>query len=498
MTFVNLRFYPAILCLILIVALIQSCFKNRQLSNRLSKALLLIFSYISIGLFDWRFCLCVLAVTLIAFISAIKIEIAENDKRGGIMAAVSVIVLVAFLGVFKYLNFFMSSITAGFGHSWTTVNIILPIGISFYVFSAIGYILDVRWGVIPAEKNFLDMALYMSFFPKLVCGPIVNARDFLPQLKEDRKITWKNIEVGIQIFVFGMFKKFLLADRLALFVNDTFAAPAAYGTLTIWLAVLSYYLQLYFDFSGYSDMAIGISKLFGYDIKRNFNLPFIARNISDFWDRWHISLTTWLNEYVFNPIAMRFRRRVARLPKEKRARYKMLPTYGALMITFLVSGLWHGAGYTFIIWGLCHGVYSVIHSIYANWMKKHHRDFAEHKSKVVVALDILANYIVINVIQVIFRAETLGKAMSIYKRMFIWHAGVEQPYTWAFFAFVILAVATFAAYRRSRSLSLSSVEGYYPIMDLCTVKGLFFFFVMLGFTLLAGYFGSTYFIYAQF
>lgn len=379
MTFVNLLFYWAVVCLLLAVVLIQVCCKERQLSNLLTKVLLLIFSYISIGLLDWRFCLCITAVILITYFSALWIGNAEKMKRGGVITIVSVVFLVAFLGVFKYLNFFVSSVMAVFGHSWTTVNIILPIGISFYVFSAIGYILDVSWGIIPAEKSFLDMALYMSFFPKLVCGPIVSARDLLPQLKEDKRVSWKNIEIGIQIFVFGMFKKFLLADRLALFVNDTFAAPAAYGTLTIWLAVFSYYIQLYFDFSGYSDMAIGVFKIFGYDVKQNFNLPFVARNISDFWDRWHISLSTWLNEYVFNPLSIYFKRKVARLPKEKRSKYKMLPTYAALLITFLVSGLWHGAGFTFIVWGLCHGVYSVIHSIYANRMKKHHRQFVENK-----------------------------------------------------------------------------------------------------------------------
>lgn len=498
MTFVNLLFYPAVFCVFLVCVLIQKLCKDSQISNRSTKAVLLAFSYVCIGLFDWRFCVCITAVILITYFSAITMKASGKAKREGVITAVAVTILVAFLGLFKYLNFFMGSIMVVFGRSWTAVNIILPIGISFYIFSAIGYVLDVHWGNIEAERSILDMALYLSFFPKLICGPIASAQDFLPQLKQKRDMTLENIAAGVQIFAFGLFKKIVLADHLAVFVDEVFWSPTAFGTMTVWLAVFSYYIQLYFDFSGYSDMAIGISRVFGYDIKKNFNLPFIARNISDFWDRWHISLSGWLNEYVFNPLALRFKRKVSQLPKDKRKKYKMLPNYAALLITFLVSGLWHGAGFTFIVWGLCHGVYSVIHSGYANWMKKEHREFAENKSGVIIALDILANYIVLNIIQVLFRAESLDKAFEVYRVMFSVHAGLEQPYAWSFVSFIVLLTATLAAFARSRKRGQRVTEGYYPINDLCSIKGLTIFFLEIGLIAGLAYVGESYFIYAQF
>lgn len=449
------------------------------------------------ALYDIRYCLCMTGVILFTYFAGLGIERAQGKAQHR-LTVFAVAALLAVLGVFKYLNFFMSTALALAGKTWTNLAIILPLGISFYIFSAIGYVLDVSWGNLRAEHSLLDMALFLAFFPKQVCGPIVNARDFLPQLKQDRRITLAGLETGAQIFVFGLFKKIVLADRLAVFVDDVFYAPAAYGTATIWLAVFSYFLQLYFDFSGYSDMAVGISKMFGYDIARNFNLPFIARNIAEFWDRWHISLSSWLNEYLFNPVAMKCKRAMAKWPKEKRKKYKNLPTYAALLITFLLSGLWHGAGFTFIVWGLLHGVYSVIHNMYAARMKKRRRGHPHRTTKPMLLLQILANYFVLNLIQVFFRAESLAQAGYIFKRMFSIQVGVEQPYTWSFFAAAVLLIATLAAWRRAKKQGLSEVEGYYPLADLSTVRGLTVFFVACGLTIMLAYFGETYFIYGRF
>ena len=498
MSFVDFWFYPATIALLGFVTLLQGILRNRErLSNTLSKTVLLIFSYVVMARYDIRFCLCMTGVILLTYAAGLSIERAQ-DKARHRLTVFAVAALVLILGVFKYLNFFMSTAFGLAGKAWTTLNIILPLGISFYIFSAIGYVLDVSWGNLKAERSLLDMALFLSFFPKQVCGPIANARDFLPQLKENRRVTLKGLEAGVQIFIFGFFKKLVLADHLAVFVDDVFYAPPAYGTATIWLAVFSYFLQLYFDFSGYSDMAVGVSKMFGYDLPRNFNLPLIARSIGEFWDRWHISLSSWLNEYLFNPIALKFKRTVAEWPKEKRRKYKNLPTYAAVIITFLLSGLWHGAGFTFIVWGLLQGIWSVAHDVYAGWMRKHHREFVQNKPRFVVLLDIFANYFVLTLIQVFFRAESLGQAGYIYKRMFSLHVGVEQPYTWAFFAAAVLLIATIAACVHSRKRGLREVEGYYPLMDLSTVRGLTVFFVACGLSLMLAYFGETYFIYGNF
>jgi alginate O-acetyltransferase complex protein AlgI len=283
----------------------------------------------------------------------------------------------------------------------------------------------------------------------------------------------------------------VLADHIAVFVDEVYSAPVAYNTATVWLAVFSYFLQLYFDFSGYSDMAIGLFKILGYDVERNFNLPFISTTISEFWNRWHISLGSWLNEYLFNPIAMAMGRKLAVQPKKIRKKLKNLPSYAAVMITFLVSGIWHGAGWTFVIFGLLHGTISVIQQIYANLTKS-------KKVKWMHYIDILLFYVCVNLIQVIFRADNVTQAVQIYRLMFTAHTGIAQPYTWSFFAYVLLIIGTLMAYRKSAASGDNEINGYYPIQDLSTIKGLTIFFVVCGLAIIMGYFGETYFIYGQF
>lgn len=498
MSFIDFRFYPCVICLCGGVALLQYLLKTKKtLSQTITKSLLLAFSYLVMWLYDIRFCLCLTGVILFVYFAGRAIAQASGKSRHTI-TVFTVTTLLTVLGIFKYLNFFLSTAFSLAGKSWSNLTIILPLGISFYILSAIGYVLDVSWQNIPAEQSLLDMALFLAFFPKQVCGPIVNARDFLPQLKENRRITRKSLETGVQIFLFGFFKKFVLANHLALLVDDVYAAPVAYGTATVWLAVFSYYLQLYFDFSGYSDMAVGVSTVFGYDLGHNFNLPFIAPNISGFWDRWHISLTSWLNVYIFNPIALKLKRSVVKWPKKYREAFKNLPNYTAVMLTFLISSLWHGVGFTFIVWGFLHALFLVLHRLYAGWVKKHHRDLVQNKRKSVMVLDVTANYVLINLIQVFFRASSVSQAFFILRRMFTVNAGIEQPYTWSFIAAAVLLTATLAACRRAKKQGLDEVEGYYPLADLRTFRGLTAFFTACGLTILFSYFGEAYFIYGRF
>lgn len=495
MSFTDWYFYPAVIGLIFLLIFIQFAMKERKaLANRFMKAVLLGFSYLSMWLYDYRFCLCITVVILITYYGALKLE-GLDERRKKYLTVMVVVLLLGMLGIFKYLNFFMSTVMRVAGREWNSLKVILPIGISFYIFSAVGYVLDVSWGYVRAEKSLLDIALFLSFFPKLICGPIVAGRDFLPQLKEQRRVTAANVKIGIQVFVFGLFKKAVLADHLGIFVDDVFGAVPAYDTLSIWMAVFSSFLQLYFDFSGYSDMAIGTARILGYEIGRNFNVPFAAKNISEFWDRWHISLTNWLNEYVFNPIAIQLKRVVSSWTKGRRKRYRMLPTCTALLITFLVSGLWHGAGFTFIVWGLCHGIYSIFHVVYANWMRRHHREFEEHKGRLVVVVDVLANYLFLNLIQVFFRADSLGQAFTIFRFMFSIHQGIHQLYVWTFLAYILLATATIAAYRRTEG---KVIVGFYPLQDLDTFRGRTVFLAFCELTFLFAYMGETFFAYANF
>jgi alginate O-acetyltransferase complex protein AlgI len=498
MSFIDFWFYPQTALLVLILLAVQLIFgKKENVAGTLSKIILLAYSFYTLVCYNYKYALVLLAVIMVTYLFALMIE-RSDGKRRSIATAIGVSVLICILGYFKYFNFFLDSICSVIGLSWTEINIILPLGISFYIFSAISYLLDVNWYAMKADKNLMNVALFLAFFPKLVCGPILRGRDFLPQLQSYRRLEWKNFCEGIQIFVFGFFKKIVLADHLAVFVDEVYSAPVAYNTATVWLAVFSYFLQLYFDFSGYSDMAIGVFKILGYDVDCNFNLPFIAKNISEFWDRWHISLSSWLNEYLFNPIALKYKRKLAVQPKNIRKKYKNLPAYNAILITFLLSGLWHGAGWTFIIWGILQGILSVIHSMYANVLKAKKVSWAVDKKKWLHVVDILICYVSLNLIQVFFRADNVQQAFQIYRLMFTYHEGISQPYTWSFFTYLILIIATVMAYRKAVASENSEINGYYPIQDLSTVKGLTVFFVVCGLAIIMGYFGETYFIYGQF
>lgn len=268
---------------------------ERRAPKRFKELFLLIASYFFYGYWDWRFCFLLLFVTVISYFTA-------RYSKYKALFAVGVITPLAVLGVFKYFDFFLSSFSAVIGRDIGALRIILPVGISFYTFQALSYVIDVRRGKLEVEKDFVKLALYISFFPQLVAGPIVRASDFLPQLYEERKVTAENIKWGVQVFVFGLFKKIVLADHISVFIDDVYRAPSAFHWSAILLAVISYSLQIYFDFSGYSDMAIGCAKCLGYDFKRNFDLPYISRSVTEFWRRWHISLSTWLKEYLYIPL----------------------------------------------------------------------------------------------------------------------------------------------------------------------------------------------------
>ncbi|MDR2392965.1 MAG: membrane-bound O-acyltransferase family protein [Treponema sp.] len=318
--------------------------------RRVQHSLLLIASYIFYGWWDWRFCLLMLLLTIVTYSAAIHLE---NQKPHPLYIIMGVSVPLLILGIFKYANFFITSFMA----MWRiervgSLPIILPVGISFYTFQSLSYTIDVYRKKVVAEKDFLKLALYIAFFPQLVAGPIVRASDFLPQLEEHRNVSLHNFKIGIQIGIFGLFKKVVIADWLSVFVDDVFSTPHAFHAISILLAVIAYSIQIYFDFSGYSDMAIGCAKCLGYDFVRNFNMPYISRNISEFWRRWHISLSSWLKEYVYIPMGGN--------------RKGVVRTYINNMLTMLLGGLWHGADWTFVAWGGVHGIALCIHKLYRN------------------------------------------------------------------------------------------------------------------------------------
>ena len=438
---------------------------------------LLVASYVFYGWWDWRFCFLMLLLTVVAYSTAKHLD---NERYRRLAITIGIAVPLLILAFFKYTNFFLDSFSSAFGiENMRSLNIILPVGISFYTFQSMSYTIDVyRKKIKPAK--LLDVALYISFFPQLVAGPIVKAQDFLPQLEQDRRVTLKGLEAGLQIFVMGMFKKIVLADRLSVFVDDVFAAPAAYSSLTVILAVISYALQIYFDFSGYSDMAIGCAKCMGYDLQRNFNLPYLSKNPSEFWKRWHISLSTWLQEYLYIPLGGN--------------RKGKTRTYINLMLTMILGGLWHGASWTFVIWGTLHGLALCVHKAVA----KSRRD----KKHLPAPVLILINNIFVCLCWIFFRADRFGTALCVLNKIFIWSGGVQQIYFWLIFAVVIEILYVIWCAVMSKKHPEGNVKftlnAYYFRHDLSTVKGLFLFFLEIMAVIGLAYTGGSPFIYFQF
>lgn len=299
----------------------------------------------------WLILLILLSAS-IDYFTAQWLERAEHADVRRLLLVGSISCNLGLLAFFKYSNFFLD--TGGTLLNWfgwqvphRTLNILLPLGISFYTFETISYVVDVYRGRAHAVRSLLDYALYIMFFPHLVAGPIVRPRDFLPQLRTRKRFDWDRLQLGAQFFCIGLLKKAVLADHLAVVADPVFADPEAFSSSATWLAVLAYSGQIFCDFSGYSDMAIGIAHSLGFKLPMNFNMPYLAANITDFWRRWHISLSSWLRDYLYIPLGG--------------SRHGTVRTYVNLIVTMLLGGLWHGAGWTFVLWGLYHGVLLALH-----------------------------------------------------------------------------------------------------------------------------------------
>lgn len=439
--------------------------------------MLLAASYVFYAYWDWRFAFLLLGLTAVAYFSALGY--AKTGKKG--CTAIGVVVPLVVLGFFKYFNFFVDSFAELFGIQRTgTLNIIIPLGISFYTFQALSYTVDVARGKIAEEKNFVRLAMYISFFPQVVSGPVVKARDFLPQLKEDRNISLKNLEKGIQYFVFGLFKKIVIADRIAVGVNAVFSAPENYHGVSILLAVIGYAVQIYCDFSGYSDMAIGCGKALGYDLTRNFNMPYISKNVTEFWKRWHISLSTWLMEYLYIPLGGN--------------RKGVVRTYINLFLTMLIGGLWHGSSWNFVIWGALHGGALCVHKI---WMKLLGHDKHYKGKPLGNIMSGICTFLFVSFCWIFFRADTFGTAIKVIKGIFTWQSGIVFYSSWTVLALVLTVIFTGVAMIRSAKQK-TAPEGFYPMVNLNTVWGLTILLVAIGLAVGLAYTGSSPFIYVQF
>ena len=310
--------------------------------------LLLIASYFFYASWDYRFLFLLIFSTALDYFSGLKMEAATSVKTKRSWFWASVIINLGFLGVFKYYNFFAGSFAAALAQIGVqanpfTLSVILPVGISFYTFHGLSYVIDIYNGKIKAEKNVIDYALFVSFFPLLVAGPIERATHLLPQIKERRCFNYSNAVDGLRQILWGLFKKIVIADSCAEYATMIFNNSAGYSGSTLVLGAVFFAFQIYGDFSGYSDIAIGTARLFGIDLLRNFAFPYFSRDIAEFWRRWHISLTTWFRDYLYIPLGG------SKVGNSRKVRN--------IFIIFLVSGFWHGANWTFLAWGALNALY---------------------------------------------------------------------------------------------------------------------------------------------
>ena len=381
MTFVFL-FLP-IVCLIYLLA-------KKELHN----AILLAASILFYAWGEPRY-LAIMILTILAnYVGAIALDKHKKYKKPILLATIAVD--LSFLLYFKYFNFFIDNINSIFAMDITFLEVIMPIGISFYTFQAMSYLIDVYKGDAKVQKDIYKLALYISLFPQLVAGPIVKYRDVDEQI-DHRTVTFDKVSYGVKRFIIGLAKKMLLANTLGAVADEIFGLPVAQASPQLaWVGAIFYSLQLFYDFSGYSDMAIGLGSIFGFKFLENFNYPYISKSITEFWRRWHISLSTWFKEYLYIPLGGNRKGNVR--------------TYVNLFLVFLATGFWHGASWNFIFWGLWHGVFIIFEKM-TGWHK-------ESKSRIISGAQHIYTIFVFVIGWVMFRAENMSYATDYIKNMF--------------------------------------------------------------------------------
>lgn len=429
-------------------------------TNFARKTMLLIASWYFYAYWDWRFLSLIWISTVVDYFVGDALGREKNKSVRRFLLGFSLFVNLGLLFFFKYFNFFiesMSTILERIGLHSGTLDIILPVGISFYTFQTLSYTIDVYRGRLKPQESLLDFSLFVCFFPQLVAGPIVRASNFLPQLRTYKPISWANVYTGGQLFVYGLFKKVFLADRLAMFPDHVFSNAGAYDCLTTWMAAGAYSLQIYFDFSGYSDMAIGIARIMGYTLEPNFHFPYLSKSPQEFWRRWHISLSSWIRDYLYIPLGGN---------RKGRGR-----TYVNVFISMSLCGLWHGAAWTFVTWGVLHGVALILNRV---WVEKVGTR-TNGKALSVVAWAGTMMFVVIG--WVLFRSESFGKAELMFRQMFVPEPGLRWFFPFFLFALTGSVIMHVLEVNRcfERLLLPVSTRWYSPAL-LCSLVWLVFLF----------------------
>lgn len=374
---------------------------------RLQNVILLVVNYVFYSLLDWKFSVLLLTTSLLSYISALSFERINDQKRRKIILIANIVVNVGILFIFKYYDFFAREFASliGINPDRILLNLILPVGISFYTFTAIGYVIDIYKGKTKATREIVPFLNFISFFPLIMSGPIERSTGLLPQLKQERRFDYSLAVDGVQQIMWGVFKKAVIADNCAMVVNNAFGNYANLPASSLIIGAILYSIQIYFDFSGYSDMAIGLSKLLGFRVRRNFHFPYFALNVSDFWRRWHMSLQSWFTDYIYFPLGG------SRCSKGR--------TVFNTFVVFTVCGIWHGANWTFVAWGIYHAVLFVPLIL---WCTKELKKTTVREDTLLPSFKevglILLNFFFITIGWIMFNAPSISDAYGYIVGMF--------------------------------------------------------------------------------
>lgn len=396
---------------------------------------LLILSYLFYGLWDWRFLLLLISLSVFNYFIGIKIDTSLTPGHKKSWLITGLVINLGVLGFFKYFNFFIEGFTDlvslfGYDLNGTAINVILPLGISFYTFISLSYLLDINKKVLAADKNIIQVLLSLSFFPIILAGPIQRPATLLPQIRVPRIFNYDQAVDGLRQILWGLFVKIAVADNMAYLANDIFLNYSDYYGTTLILGALYYTIQIYADFSGYSHIAIGTASLLGFRLMKNFDYPYFARDITEFWKKWHISLTTWFRDYLFLPVSFAVSWKIKK-EKVLYIRTDLFIYIIASLVTWFLTGLWHGANYTFILWGLMQGFLLTIYQAQKR-PRKHllKRLKVSNNNRFLALTEGIITFLFIVLSWVVFRSDSIPMAAEYIKGIFsesLFHSRLDLP-----------------------------------------------------------------------
>lgn len=453
------------LSFVVFLVIVLALYYSKLLHWKSKKSMLLLASYVFYGLWNPPLVLLLWISTLVDWTAGNKLAVENDQRKRKLWLLASLMVNLGFLAFFKYRDFLLDNFTTvinsyGYGYQTQTMDIILPMGISFYTFQTMSYTIDIYKHKIKPAKTFLDFALYVTFFPQLVAGPIVRAQDLITQFYEEKRATTQQFLWGTFLLTMGLFMKVVLADTLLSDTSDAvFGATSTLHSVDAWTGTLAFSGQIFFDFAGYSTCAIGIALMLGMVLPDNFKYPYAAIGFSDFWRRWHITLSTWLRDYVYIPLGGN--------------RHGVTRMYAALMITMLLGGLWHGAAWTFVVWGGLHGFYLIVERLLRQKIKLKLNLFSG-------LLMALLTFTLVNLTWVFFRAREFSIAKNMIASMFwVNNEGEKIIETFDVVKVFVLIGLLFIVHWLMRNTSLKEVSLKTPPVVLAIAWAMMFFLICI-------------------